>query len=45
MYIDFPSVWRYFREYIVASGSILELKKALDWSIWSMDTCDAEEKS
>ncbi len=34
MYLEFPSVWRYFRDYIEASGGILELKKALDWSVW-----------
>ncbi|WP_258870460.1 class I SAM-dependent methyltransferase [Pyrobaculum aerophilum] len=34
MYVDFPSVWRYFKDYISASGGIFELKKALDWSVW-----------
>jgi SAM-dependent methyltransferase len=34
MYLEFPSVWKYFRDYIEASGGILELKKALDWSVW-----------
>ena len=34
MYLEFPAVWRYFRDYIEASGGILELKKALDWSVW-----------
>jgi SAM-dependent methyltransferase len=34
MYLEFPSVLKYFRDYIEASGGILELKKALDWSVW-----------
>jgi SAM-dependent methyltransferase len=34
MYLEFPSVLKYFRDYVEASGGILELKKALDWSVW-----------
>ena len=34
MYLEFLSVYRYFKEYIEASGGLLELKKALDWSVW-----------
>ncbi|MEM1598216.1 MAG: class I SAM-dependent methyltransferase [Pyrobaculum sp.] len=35
MYItEFPAVYKYFKEYIEASGGFFELKKALDWSIW-----------
>jgi Methylase involved in ubiquinone/menaquinone biosynthesis len=34
MYLEFPAVWRYFRDYIEASGGIFELKKALEWSVW-----------
>ena len=34
MYLEFPSVLKYFRDYVEASGGIFELKKALDWSVW-----------
>jgi len=34
MYLEFPAVYRFFREYIEAAGGIFELKKALDWSVW-----------
>jgi len=34
MFLEFPSVLKYFRDYVEASGGILELKKALDWSVW-----------
>ncbi len=31
---DYSSVYRYFKDYIRASGGLFELKKALDWSVW-----------
>lgn len=34
MYLELLSVFRYFREYIEAADGALELKKALDWSVW-----------
>jgi len=34
MYLEFPTVWKHFRDYIGASCGIFEMKKTLDWSVW-----------